>query len=67
VPPTIIKKLANEDVATNNAVLAHLKVKAAKQKAARIQKAPPTPPPDPIHLEDDSLLFMPTPSSKFPL
>jgi hypothetical protein len=66
VPPTITEKLADEDVATNNAVLAHLKAKAAKQKAVRIQKAPPTPPPDPIHSEDDSLLFTPTSSSKFP-
>jgi hypothetical protein len=66
VPPTITEKLADKDVATNNAVLAHLKAKAAKQKAARIQKAPPPPPPDPVHSEDDSLLFTPTPTSKFP-
>jgi hypothetical protein len=66
VPPAITEKLADKDVATNNAVLAHLKAKAAKQKAAKIQKAPPPPPPDPIHSEDDTLLFTPTPTSKFP-
>jgi hypothetical protein len=66
VPLTKTEKLADKDVATNNAVLAHLKAKAAKQKAVRIQKAPPPPPPDPIHSEDDSLLFTPTPASKFP-
>jgi len=66
VPLTITEKLTNEEVATNNTVLAHLKTKAAKQKAAKIQKAPPPSLLDPIHLEDDTLLFTPTQTSKFP-